>query len=96
MVIMHGHGLFKTKYIVAMAQAVSCRSVTAEDRVRSQASPCEMRSGRSGTWTGGFSEYFCLPPVSFIPQMLRTHLRIHVALSRFPEAMIFRTSGSLG
>jgi len=57
MILIHGHGLFKTKDSVAMVQAVSGRSITAEDRVRSQASPCGMRCGKRGTWTGFFLEY---------------------------------------
>ena len=52
--LVHGHGLFKTRNGVAMAQAVSCWSVTAEDRVRSQTCLCGMRCGKSGTWTGVF------------------------------------------
>jgi len=43
---MRGHGLFKTRDSVAMAQAVSRWSVIAENRLRSQAGSCEMRCGK--------------------------------------------------
>jgi hypothetical protein len=41
-----------------MAQAVSGRSPTAEDRVRSRVSPCGICGGQSGTGTGFSLEYF--------------------------------------
>jgi hypothetical protein len=46
----------------AMTQAVSRRSFTAEARVRSQADPCEICSGQSGSGTGfspGTSAFPC-------------------------------------
>jgi hypothetical protein len=42
----------------AIAQAVSRRPSTAEAVVRSQASPCGICGGQSGTGTGFFPEYF--------------------------------------
>jgi hypothetical protein len=49
-----------------MAEAVSCRPVTAVARVRFQLSLCEICGGQSGTASGFFSEYFGIPQsVSF-------------------------------
>ena len=53
----------------AMAQAVSCRPLTAEARVRSWVSPCEICGGQGGTGPG------CSPscrfsPVNLIPLVL--------------------------
>jgi hypothetical protein len=42
----------------AMAQAVSCRPVTAEARVRSRVVPCGFCGGQRGTGTGFLPEYF--------------------------------------
>jgi hypothetical protein len=53
----------------AMAQAVSHRPLTAEARVRSRVSPCEICGGQSGTGTG-FSQSCRFPPVNFIPLVL--------------------------
>jgi len=41
--------------VIAMAQAVSCRSTALEARVQSQVSSCEICGGQSGTGTGIFS-----------------------------------------
>jgi hypothetical protein len=64
----------------AIAQAISRWPVIAEDRVRSQISPCEFYGGQSGIGTG-----FCPSSsgfrVNIIPQMLRTCL-VHVAVTR--------------
>ena len=46
----------------AMAQAVSRRPLSAEARVRSRVSPCEIRGGQSGTGTGfspSTSAFYC-------------------------------------
>jgi hypothetical protein len=48
----------------AMAQAVSRRPLTAEARVRSLASPCEICGGQSGNWTG-FSPSTSVLPCQF-------------------------------
>jgi hypothetical protein len=63
-----------------MAQAVSCRPHTAEARVRSQVSPCEIYGGQIGTVTG-FPANISVSPVSIIPPMIDTHLQVHVALT---------------
>jgi hypothetical protein len=39
-------------HLLAMAQAVSSRPLSAEARVRSRVSPCGNCGGQSGTWTG--------------------------------------------
>jgi hypothetical protein len=53
----------------AMAQAVSRRPLTAEARVRSRISPCEICGEQSGTGTG-FSPSCRFSPVNFIPPVL--------------------------
>jgi hypothetical protein len=53
----------------AMAHAVSRRPLTAEARVRSRVSPCEICGGQSGTGTG-FSPSCRFFPVNFIPLVL--------------------------
>jgi hypothetical protein len=53
----------------AIAQAVSRRPLTAEARVRSRVSPCEICGGQSGTGTG-FSPSCRVSPVNFIPLAL--------------------------
>jgi hypothetical protein len=53
-------------YRRAMAQAVSRRPLTAEARVRSRVSPCEICGGQSGTGTGFFSELSVFPWCSII------------------------------
>jgi hypothetical protein len=52
-----------------MAQAVSHRPFTAEARVRSRLSPCEVCGGQSGTGTD-FSPICRFSPVNFIPLVL--------------------------
>jgi hypothetical protein len=53
-----------------MAQAVSRRSVTAEARVRSRVSPCEICGGQSGTGTGFFPRVLQFSPGNFVPPVL--------------------------
>jgi hypothetical protein len=53
----------------AMAQAVSRRPLTAEARVRSRVSPCEICGGQSGTGTG-FSPSCWFSLANFIPLVL--------------------------
>lgn len=43
------------------ARAVRCTPFTAEGRVLSKVSSCEIRGGRSGTGTGFCSQYFGFP-----------------------------------
>ena len=64
-----------------MAQELSHRPLTAETRVRSQASQCEIGVGPSDTGTG-FSPSTPVSPVRIIPSMLRTHLSVLVAVTR--------------
>jgi hypothetical protein len=45
----------------AMAQAVIHRTLTAETRVQSQVSACEVRSGQSGNWAGFSPSISCFP-----------------------------------
>ena len=54
---------------------VSRRSLTAEARVQSKASLCEIFSGQSGPVTG-FSPSTSVSPVSIIPPILHTVLRL--------------------
>ena len=60
-----------------MVQAVSRLLLTTEDRIRSQASPCEICGGQCGTGTGNF-----VLPVGIIQPVLDTQLRLHVALTK--------------
>jgi hypothetical protein len=53
----------------ATAQAVSRRPLTAEARVPSRVSPCEICGGQSGTGIG-FSPSSQFSPVNFIPLVL--------------------------
>ena len=73
-----------------MAQAVSCRPLTAEDRVRSQISPCEI------CVKVALGQVFLpvprLTPVSIIPPMPHTHLYPHVAVARMKSG---RSLGTL-
>jgi hypothetical protein len=64
-----------------MAQAVSCRPLTALARVRCPASSCEIGSGQSYTVTG-FSPSTSVSFVSTVPPMLDADLRLHVASYR--------------
>jgi len=45
-----------------MAEAISCRPVTAVARVQFQISPCETCVGQRGTGKGLSSKYFAFPP----------------------------------
>ena len=94
MILMHGHGLFKTKDSVAMAQEVSCRSVTAEDRVRYQVGPCGFRCGKRGTWTGFFSrvQWGMLQRTVFVNKirMLQRTLRNSIGRRSTRVRMTFR------
>jgi hypothetical protein len=50
----------------AMAQVVSRRPLTAEERVRARANPCGICGGQSGNGTSFFSEFYGFPlSVSF-------------------------------
>jgi hypothetical protein len=53
----------------AMAQVVSRQPLTAEARVQSRVSPCEICGGQSGTGTG-YSPSCQFSPVNFIPLVL--------------------------
>ena len=64
-----------------MAQAVNRLPLTAEARVRSQASPCKTLVDKVA-----LGKVFLLvlrfSLASIIPQMLHTHFHLHVALTR--------------
>jgi hypothetical protein len=76
----------------AMAQAISRRRVTAEARIPSQVSPCEVHVGRNGTGTGfSPSTYFGFFPVSIIPPMLHPQPHLHVAVTRRTNGRSLRT-----
>ena len=76
----------------AMAQAISRRRVTAEARIPSQASPCEVHVGQNGTGTGfSPSTYFGFSPVSIIPPMLHPQPHLHVAVTRRTNGRSLRT-----
>ena len=88
-----------------MTQAVSRRSLTAEARVRSQFSPCEIFVGEEVLLRHVFLRVLQFFPVYIIPPMLHTHLHLYVALTRrtngrslgtFQIAVLFRQSGSIG
>jgi uncharacterized membrane protein YeiH len=83
-----------------MAQAVGCRFLSAEIRVRSQVSTCWICGGLSGTGGRFLSEVF---PVSIIPAMFHPLIYLHVALigltkyrcvGAFQKAVLFRKWGS--
>ena len=65
----------------AKVQVVSRRPLIAEDRVRSQSSPCEMYGGQSNIATGFSSGTSLFPPVSIILLLLHIHLLLRVALT---------------
>ena len=60
----------------SIAPLASRRFLTLEVRVRFQASPCAICSEQSGTESGFSSSSSFFPPVSNIPQILHTHLRV--------------------
>jgi hypothetical protein len=65
----------------AMAEAVSLRHGTAEARVRSHVSPCEICGGQGNVTV--FSPSTWVFPLSIIiPTMLHTHLLLHSLLPR--------------
>ena len=83
----------------AMVQAVSRRLLTAKDRFRSQANPCEIYDGQSGI-RRGFSASTSAFPVSIIAPMLHNH-RLHIARTRSlgepsKKQRFFRKSGLIG
>jgi hypothetical protein len=60
-----------------MVRAVSCRSRTAEDRVRYRTSPCGICGKQSDTATGFAPSTSVSPPVSSIRPVLHTHSSIY-------------------
>jgi hypothetical protein len=52
------------------------RSLTAEDRVRSRASRCEISGGQSGTGTGFSPSTWGIRPTGIILRIL--HVRVHI------------------
>jgi hypothetical protein len=55
-----------------MAQAVSCRPLSAEAQAQSKAIPCGICGGQCGTGTG-FCQCTSVSPVSIIPPTLHIH-----------------------
>jgi hypothetical protein len=77
-----------------MAQAVSCRPLTAEVWVRARVTPCSICVGQSGTATG-FSASSLVSPVSIIPPGLHTHVSSGDGLwarwwPQFRDTVLFR------
>jgi hypothetical protein len=75
----------------AMAQAVSRGSVTAEERLRSRAKPCELCGGQSCTGTG-FHPNVSVSLVTITLPVLRTYVLINITLTRRTSG---RTRGTL-
>ena len=84
-------------------QAVICQPVTAEARAQSQANPCAIYGGHSGTVTG-FCPGISIFPCHYIPPLFHTHIHLNVALTRrkgrrldtFQKAEIFCKSRNTG
>lgn len=71
-----------------MIQTVSPWPLTAEAKVLSQVSPCEISGEHCVTGRGFSQDYFACFPVNIFPQVLHTHLLV---------ALVRRTNGqSLG
>jgi len=65
-----------------MAEAVICRPVTAVARVQFQVSPCEILCWTKRHWDRVFLRVLRLSLVSNFLPVFRTHLRLHMSLSR--------------
>jgi hypothetical protein len=64
-----------------MVEAVSRRPLTAEDRFRSQVSPCDIHDGRSGTGAGFSLLVLRFSPASIMPPTRCTYPHLHVVLT---------------
>jgi hypothetical protein len=88
----------------AISQAVSCRVLTADDLVLSQASVCEIWMEEVALGQG-FLPVIPFSTVSIILPVLHIYVRLYVALTRrtsgrslvtFRKQVLFRKSGSIG
>jgi hypothetical protein len=64
-----------------MIQGLRCLRVSAEARLQSQVSVCEVCGVKVGIGTGFLPSHF-FPPVSIIPPTLQTELYLQVAVTR--------------
>jgi hypothetical protein len=81
-----------------MTQGVSCFRLTAEDLVRSQASPCDICGGQNGGQsriTTDFPLSTSVSPISTIRPVLHTNLHLHFNLTRRTKARSLETLQNL-
>jgi hypothetical protein len=70
--VIHYH-VYKNLAGHAMAQAFICQPLTVQAKVQSQANPCGICGGKSGTETD-ISPHTAVSIITILPPMLDTHL----------------------